>query len=130
MIETTISEVDGVRFYKNIKILEPDDTIGGMGVHYIPDRIAMRDDEFMRAIKAMGLKRVGRNIAIRGGSDAYAQFPVPYIGIKVVQILLRVYWNTIYWLYSNARFFKEIPPSECFSWRYFTPYTWYKKLRR
>jgi len=130
MIETTISEVDGVRFYKDIKILEPDDTIGGFPVHYIPDRVRLRDPELMRAIKILGLRRVGRNAAIRGGSDAYAQFPRAYIGVKVVQLGLRIYWGIIYWLYSNARFFKEVPSSECFSWRYFTPYVWYKKLRR
>ncbi len=129
MIETTINEVDGVRFYSGIRILEPDDTIGGFSVHYISDRVAMREDAFMRGIKVLGLRKVGRDAAIEGGSDAYAQFPTPYIPIKVIQFLLRVHWNAVYWLYDNARVFKQIPEAECFSWKYFTPYTWYRKFR-
>ncbi len=128
MIETTIREVDGVRFYENIKILEPDDTIGGFGVHYIPDRLRLHVPELMRAIKLLGLKKVGRNAAIMGGSDTYAQFPVFYIGVKVAYVLLKIYWGTVRWLYDNARFFKQIPESHPFSWSYFTPYVWYRRL--
>ena len=128
MIETTISEVDGVRFYKNIKILEPDDTIGGFPVHYIPNRIADCDIEFMRAIKALCLKRVGVVFSMDAGQ--YAQSPMPFLAIKVAQFAIKTYWASIRWLYDNARFFKQIPVGECFSWRYFTPYAWYKKLGR
>ena len=129
MIETTEDTIDGITFYKDIKILEPDDTIGGLPVHRISDRVIMRDDELMRAIKALGLKRVGRDIRHWGGCELYAQFPSPFIPIKVIQFTLRVYWAVIRWLYDNARVFKQIPVGECFSWRYFTPYVWYKKIR-
>ncbi|KKN74709.1 hypothetical protein LCGC14_0387510 [marine sediment metagenome] len=130
MIVTTVKEIDGVKFLINIRILEPDDTIGGFPVHYISDRTTYRDTQFMLAVKLMGLKKVARAANIGGGSDAYAQFPIPFIGIKVTQFLLRIYWHIIYLLYSNARFFKEIPQGECFSWRYFTPYVWFKKPKR
>ena len=130
MIETTISEVEGVRFYKNIRILGPDDTVGGMGVHIIPDRVMVRDPELMRAIRVLGLKRVGRDMCRAGGSELYAQFPMPYFAIKVVQFALKIYWATIRWLYDNARVFKQIPESECFSWKYFTLYVWYRGITK
>ncbi|KKN71829.1 hypothetical protein LCGC14_0416830 [marine sediment metagenome] len=74
MIEVTISEIAGVRFYTDIKILEPDDKVGGFAVHGIPYKIVAQDAEFMRAIKAVGLRRVGRDVSCR--VDLYAQFPV------------------------------------------------------
>lgn len=126
MIEITTSEVDGVRFYKGIRILEPDDRIGGFPIHFIPD-VAVRDPELMRAIKVLGLKRVGRDLPSL--SELYAQFPRAYIGVKLTQFMLSVYWGVIRWLYDNARVFKEIPPYEHFSWQYFTPYVWCRKVR-
>ena len=59
MIEVTIKQIEGVRFINDIHILEPDETIGGLGVHRIDSRILETNAEFMRAIKAMGLKKVG-----------------------------------------------------------------------
>jgi len=126
MIETTISEVDGVRFYKNVKVLEPDDTVGGLGVHLISWRLIDRAPELIQVIKLLGLRKVGEVLPM--GADQYAQFPMPYLLIRVVQFTLRTYWATIRWLYDNARFFKQIPPPELFSWRYFTPYVWYREL--
>lgn len=128
MIETTIDQVDGVTFYKNIRILEPDTTIGGMGVHYIPWMLTDRDPEFMRAIGVLGMRRVGESVSWRAGE--YAQFPLPYLLIKLVQFALRIYWYSIRWLYDNARVFKQIPENQCFSWAYFTPYVWYKKIKK
>lgn len=129
MIEATIKEIDGVRFYSNIRILESDDTIGGFPIHYIPDRVSLQEPELIKAIKLLGLRKVGRNLVMCGGSDVYAQLPAPYIGVRIVQVLLRMYWGIIRWLYGNARFFKQVPEAECFSWRYFTPYAWFKKLK-
>ena len=125
MIETTVDTIDGVQFLKNVRILEPDDTVSGMGVHFIPDRATRYDHELMRAIRILGLRRVGRRVECM--ADLYAQFPVPFIGIKAVQFALRIYWVSIRWLYDNARVFKQIPENGCFSWKYFTPYTWFKK---
>jgi len=126
MIETTIDHVDGVTFYKNIRILEPDDTIGGMGVHLISWRLIDQDPELMRAIKVLGLRKVGEDICVR--ADRYAQFPLPYLLIKLIQFALKIYWHSIRWLYDNARVFKQIPENQCFSWTYFTPYVWYRKI--
>lgn len=127
MIETTIDEVDGVQFLKDIRILEPDDTVGGMGVYRIDDKTAVWNPEVMRAIKVLGLRRVGRQVEWR--ANLYAQFPIPFLPIKLVQFALRVYWATIRFLYDNARVFKQIPPNQCFSWTYFTPYVWFRKLK-
>lgn len=128
MIETTVDTIDGVQFLKNIRILEPDDTIGGMGVHSIAWRLTAQAPELMRAIRALGLRRVGEDFC--RAADQYAQYPMPYLPIKVVRFALKVYWKTIRWLYDNARVFKQIPEGECFSWSYFTPYVWYKKIRK
>tara|TARA_Y100000310_G_scaffold343107_1_gene449231 strand:- start:2835 stop:3221 length:387 start_codon:yes stop_codon:yes gene_type:complete len=128
VIETAIKTVDGVDFITNIRILEADDTIGGFSVHRISDCVIRREAHIMQAIKAMGFKRVGRDMRYR--SDLYAQFPIPYIQIKIMQFVLRVYWNALWWLYDNARMFKEVSPTEAFSWKYFTPYVWYKKVRK
>jgi len=128
MIETTIDQVDGVTFYKNIRILEPDDTVGGMGVHLIPWRVIDQDPNLIRAIRAMGLRRVGEQPNYR--VDLYAQFPLPFLSIKLVQFALKIYWHSIHWLYDNACVFKQIPESQCFSWSYFTPYVWYRKITK
>ena len=128
MIEGTISQVDGVDFYTNIRILEPDEKIGGMGVHRITRDTREHNPEFMRSIRAMGLREVGYDLSYR--SFLYAESTKSYITIKMVQFSLRLYWWNIRFLYDNARFFKKIPEGECFSWAYFTPYTWFKGLRK
>ena len=128
MIETTVNTVDGVMFYENIRLLEPDETIGGMGIHWIPDRVVRDEPELIRAIRALGLKRVGFDYC--RDSFEYAHFPMPYIPIRLVQFSLRVYWKTLRWVYDNARVFKQIPANECFSWRYFTPYVWYRGISK
>ena len=128
MIETTIREVGGVRFYENIRILEPDYKKFGIGLHWISDKLLMRGDtEFLRYIKAVGLRQVEHDPSMR--ACGYALYPMSYWRFKVVEFLFKCYWWSIRWVYDNARFFKQIPAGECFSWRYFTPYIWYKKMR-
>ncbi len=123
MIEVTIKEVDGVRFYKNIRILEPDTIENGVGVHRIVDRT---DPNLISSIKMLGLRKVGRDPAYR--SDLYAQYPMPYYKFKATEFLLKIYWNIVRWLYDNARMFKEIPHSDPFSWKYLTLYVWYRSI--
>lgn len=126
MIGATTRFVDGVQFIEGIRILEPDDTIGGIGVHLISWSIIDQAPEFMRAVKALGLRKVGEDIC--RAVDQYAPYPIPFLGIKLVQFALKVYWLSIWLLYDNARVFKQIPEGQCFSWSYFTPYVWYKGL--
>ena len=129
MIETTINHVGGVIFYSNIRILEPDGKRYGVPVHYISQRLEEREPEVMVYLKSMGLRKVGYTPNIGGGSFEYAQYPKAYIAYKVLKRLWQVYWGLVRFLYDNARFFKQIPEDQCFSWRYFTPYVWYKNLR-
>lgn len=128
MIEVSINEVEGVRFIKNIRILDPDDTVAGMGVHRISLKLAMQSPELMKALKLLGLKKVGTDYPYR--AYLYSQFPMPYLGIKIVQFGLVIYWATVRWLYKNARIFQEIPPNCPFSWTSFTPYVWYRGIRK
>ena len=128
MIEVAVSEIEGVQFYTNIKILEPDEWIAGMGIHRIHNKVVRGESQFMRAIKVLGLRRVGEQPEYKAG--IYAQFPLPYIPIKVIQSWLKIYWWVIRFLYDNARIFQQIPPMYPFSWAYFTPYTWYKRIFR
>ena len=128
MITTMIDEVDGVRFYTNIKILEPDYRKFGVGLHWVSDRLIDNEPEVLRYLKAVGLRETEYDISMR--AFGYAQYPLHYLHFKVVEFLFKRYWWCIRWLYDNARVFKQIPPNETFSWKYFTLYCWYKRLRK
>ena len=117
MIEVTVDEVDGVKFLKNVCILEPDQIINGVGVHRVYPR-----DGLDRTLRLLGLRKVGVDYNYR--AYLYVVYPTSYFRFKVTEGLLKVYWRSIRWLYDNARVFKAIPSSQPFSWAYFTPYVW------
>lgn len=126
MIEVSIDEIDGVRFYKNIRVLEADDKVNGVPVHNILRHWSL-DGEFIRAIKALGMRKIG--IDYYRDADLYVTSNLFAWQFKVNGLALKVYWVVVKWLYNNARFFKMIPPEERFSWRYFTPYCWYRAIK-
>lgn len=128
MIETTIRSVDDVNFISDIRILEPDGRRNGIRVHYISFRLEDNAPQLISAIHALGLRKVGEDF--RRGVSLYAQYPLPWAFYKVIRGIMRVYWGCLCWLYDNARVFKQIPHQETFSWRYFTPYTWFKELKK
>ena len=127
MIEVSVNEIDGVRFLRDIKILEPDKVEHGVGIHFIPLRCNYDDKEVLRAIRLLGLREVGFDLSRR--AFEYAEYPMPFYWYKFVEFLLKAYWAVIRWLYDNARVFEQIPPNMQFGWSYFTPYVWYKKLK-
>lgn len=126
MIEVTVDKIDGVRFLKDVHILEEDDKFNGVPVHYVFHRWHV-DNEFLRAIKALGMKRAGYDYT--RDADLYVRSDFLLWRFKVNSLLLKVYWRIVWWLYDNARFFKRIPEAEMFSWRYFTPYCWYQAIK-
>ena len=129
-IEVTMREVDGVRFLDRVRILEPDMKRKGVGVHLITHQIENMDfhRELMMSLESLGLRKVDYLQEYR--AFAYVQYRLPFIVYKVVGWSWTAYWRTIRFLYDNARMFKQIPPGDCFSWKYFTPYCWYRSIKR
>ncbi len=127
MIETTEAINDeGVRFCSKVEFVEPYEYKNGVRIEKVSIRLHDRVPETVLLLNSLGLRRVG----IDPCYDAYiyASYPLGYIQYKLIRHLLTGYWWLMKFLYNNARMFKQIPPAECFSWRYFTPYTWVKKL--
>ncbi len=60
MIEITTKNVDGVDFITDVRLLEPDDTVGGLPVHHVVEDRYYK--EVVQAVKMMGLRRVGFDI--------------------------------------------------------------------
>ena len=125
MIEITIRVVDGVRFYGNIRVLAPDIKRYGVGIHLLNESI-VQDAELMRYLKIVGLKKVGYDFSLRSGE--YTETTRSFLWYKAFNRFFVVYWWCIRWLYDNARVFKQIHEGTMFSWKYFTPYVWYKGL--
>lgn len=126
MIEVTTREVDGILFIRDMKILEPDGTYGGVPYHIVQRRNA--DEECLRFIKAAGLRKAGR-LDVQD-ADMYTEGNISYWRIKTAGFLFRIYWSVVKWLYDNGRIFKQITPGSRFSWSYFTPYCWLSTLKR
>ena len=121
MIEVTTKTLDGVSFLTNAKIVEPREKRNGVYVELVSERM-YRNTEMGVILKGFGLRKVGHDLAC--DYDIYTFHPWGYWQYRVVRYLLRAYWWLIRFLYDNARMFKEIPPSNRFSWSYFTPYVW------
>ena len=125
MLLVTVDTVEGVQFIKDIQVAEPDEIYMGVPVHRVPEEWL----EAIRAIKAMGFRKVGvAEYCFQ--QDLYTQGRFSFLRAKVTHFLFRVYWAAIKWLYDNARVFKQIPAGSPFSWSYFTPYCWYLSLKR
>ena len=125
MIEVTVKNMEGVTFYSKVRVLEPDFYRNGVGVHRVSRDT---DKELIFALRALGLRKVDYDASYH--EDLYVAFPISYLRYKVVEAVFKVYWHVIRWLYDNMRFFKQIPREERFSWRYFTPYCWYRRIRK
>ena len=117
MIEITTDEIEGVKF---IKLVEPIER--RCGVEKVSCRLLTSEMEF--ALKINGFRR-GEFIPFMDAYE-YIQYPLPYYWYRTVNFILKGYWKALKFLYDNARLFKQIPEGECFSWRYFTPYVWFK----
>ena len=122
MIEVTSKTIDGVSFIDKVRILEYDGKYLGIPVYHVSLESAKQ-----LPLKAIGLKKWAYNV------DYQADFYTTrwwFVLAKPTLWLWHLYWTVIRLLYDNARFFKEIPSSQPFSWKYFTPYVWVKKVRK
>ena len=128
MIETTIEAIEGVNFVTNARFVEPYEYENGVRVEKVTSRLLLRSPEIKGLLKVMGLREVGFDYPL--DAVVYAQYPTGYFIYRVVHQLVVAYWWAIRFLYKNARLFQQIPEAECFSWRYFTPYVWFKKIHR
>ena len=128
MIETTEAVNDeGVRFISSVKFAEPYDYENGVRVEKISKRLLDQVPETALLLNSLGLRKVGKDLWF--DAYVYASYPLGYIQYKIVRHILMGYWWLMRFLYNNARMFKQIPSGGCFSWRYFTPYTWFKRKR-
>jgi hypothetical protein len=125
MIEGTVTTIEGVRFY-SWEIVEPTEKLNGVPIEYV-DPYLKDNIDVKIGLRALGLRKIDYDISKR--ADIYAKYPINVIRYKVIMFLLSIYWNTIHWLYDNARMFKQIPESSQFSWKYFTPYTWIRRRK-
>ena len=126
MITTEVKLLEGVRFIINVKLEEPFEHKYGVRIERISGRFLAESKEFRIILKALGFRKVEEEPWT--DNIIYVQYPVCYIRYKAIQALINAYYKTILFLYDNARLFKKIPEGEQFSWRYFTPYTWFKAL--
>jgi len=126
VITTEVKLLEGVRFIINVKLEEPFEHKYGVRIERISGRLLAESKEFRIILKALGFRKVEEEPWT--DNIIYVQYPVCYIRYKAIQALINAYYKTILFLYDNARLFKKIPEGEQFSWRYFTPYTWFKAL--
>ena len=117
MIEVSVKVVDGVRFIDTIKVVPPYYTRNGVKVELVHYNIIR---EAQPILGILGYKKCGYDII----TDSYIFVPTWYHKFiyKILEFLLLLYHRSIWFLYDNARLFREIPPGECFSWRYFILY--------
>ena len=127
MIEVTVGYVDGVKFITHMKLLQPDDTLNGVPIHEVDSELE-KHPQVKESLRILGLHRVGFNYP--RSASLYAEGLPRYITAVIVGGLLQVYWFLVRWLYDNARFFKQIPEYQPFSWRYFTPYSWFRGKKK
>ena len=127
MIESTIDTIDGVHFLKDIKFVDPYEYENGVHIEKVSRRLLDKAPETEGILKVMGMREVGIDYCL--DAVIYARYPMGYFVYKATHHLLRGYWWLIRFLYNNARMFRQIPEAECFSWKYFTPYVWFKKWR-
>jgi hypothetical protein len=125
MIEITEKYVDGVRFIDKMRVLDMDERRFGIPVHYVDDLLGKQDGVAM-FLRTHGLSKVGE--AIERRADIYVSGPIDPILYWLGERFFRWYWKAVRWSYNNLRVFKQIPPGYMFSWRYFTPYVWFKGL--
>jgi len=127
MIETTEAINDeGVRFTSKVEFVEPYEYENGVHIEYVSIRQIERVPETAILLNSLGLRKVG--IAPYLDAYIYAPYPLGYIQYKIAQHILTGYFWLVKFLYNNARMFQQIPVGTQFSWKYFTPYAWLRRL--
>lgn len=122
MLQMSVKYLEGLNFHWDIKIVEPREKQNGVYVEFIDRNLLRQSPELAVIFKAIGLHKVDEHF--ESFTDVYAWGRWGKLRFSLIRLLILAYWRTLYFLYDNGRVFKEIPPGQCFSWRYFTPYTW------
>jgi len=124
MIEISVREEEGVRFIDKVKVVSWEKR-KGLPVQLIDELLLRVNPEMDRILKMLWLERVDEDenhpVVI------YAQRPVNDLFYLLLKWWCGIYFKVIRFAYRELRVFKQIPPGEYFSWRYFTPYTWLKR---
>jgi len=127
MIETTIDTINGVQFLTDARFVEPYNYKNGVRVEEVTERLLDRAPETEGILRIMGMREVGFDHTSR--VVIYAHYPMGYFVYRATHHLLKSYWWLIRFLYRNVCMFQQIPAPECFSWKYFTPYVWFKTIK-
>ena len=125
MIEATVKEVDGVQFIDKVKIVSWERKYG-IPIQEVGAEL-FRESRTRNILESLMLEEVDYDFARK--TIYFAQRPVNDIVYRFIKFSISVYWHSLWFLHDNTGMFKQIPENECFSWRYFTPYVWYRRLR-
>jgi len=117
---------EGVRFMTDIQLVKPYEYRNGVMVELLSCSRLKDAPDIELSLRRLGFKRVGFDPDF--DAYQYVRYPFGYIRYKIVSKLMKGYWWLMRFLYNNARMFQEVPRGERFSWRYFTPYVWMRKL--
>ena len=128
MITISVDYVEGVRFISDVKLEDKGERLNGVPVHYVDKRIE-NEPSFKEFASTLRLKRVEDNPQYMGPGGTYVTSPRNVVFYRLFKFILKIYWTSLRWSYDNVRLFKAIPHGEMFSWKYFTPYTWFIKHR-
>lgn len=126
MIEVSVKHLEGLNFIVDVKIVEPREKKNGVYIEYVDRRTLYESPVFKFILRAFGMRQIGE--APERHAYIYAFHPWGYWQYKMIYLLIKAYLMSLWWLYGNARIFKQIPPAEMFSWKYFTLYIWCKTL--
>lgn len=127
MILTEVKQDEGLNFIVDVKEVPPYEHRNGVRIELISERLLNQSPEFKLILTALGYELVGLDECTP--CYIYAKLPFRFIQYKIARLGIRIYWWTVRWLYLNARIFQQIEPGYYFSWSYFTPYVWARKLK-
>jgi len=126
IITTEAINDEGVSFISKVEFVEPYEYENGVRVEKVDRRQIEGVPETVLLLNSLGLKRVGFDYS--WDAYVYTPYPIGYIQYKIAQHILTGYFWLVKFLYNNARMFQQIPVGTQFSWKYFTPYAWLRRL--
>ena len=124
MIKVTEKYIDGVRFIDKLELVDTGDRRYGIPIHYVADRLLIQYGVAL-FLRTHGLTKVGESL--ERCAAIYVSGHVNPVLYFLAELLFKLYYKSVWWSYNNLRMFKQIPEANTFSWRYFTPYTWFKR---
>jgi len=127
MILTEVRQEEGLNFTIDVKLVPPFEYRYGARIERVDEKLLANSPEFKLILTALGFKKVG--LDEDSPCYIYVQKPFRYIQYQIGRFMVLGYLRAVRWLYYNARIFQQIPPGYRFSWSYFTPFVWAKKLK-